>query len=226
MMRLLAAAVIGAAALLGAPASATPVAGAEPCPDVEVVFARGSGEPPGLGGVGRTFVDALRPQLGSRSLNVYAVKYPASTEFANPDFPHKFIDGVRDASAHVESTAANCPNTKEVLGGYSQGAAVAGFVTSASVPPGVPASEVPKPMPPEVATHVAAITMFGTPSEKFMEKYGAPTIVIGPLYADKTLELCAQGDPVCGDGTNFAAHTSYTVNGMVSQGANFAADHL
>jgi len=223
IFRPLVVAVATAAAPLCSPA---PPAAAGPCPDVEVVFARGSGEPPGLGGVGRSFVDALRPQIGARTLGVYAVNYPASTDFSNPDFPAGFIEGVRDASSHVESTAANCPDTKEVLGGYSQGAAVAGFVTSASVPPDVPASEVPKPMPPQVANHVGAVTMFGTPSDQFMEQYGAPVIVIGPLYRPKTIELCAQGDSVCGDGSNPAAHMSYTVNGMVEQAAHFAAGHL
>lgn len=33
-----------------------PMVSAEPCPDVEVVFARGTGEPPGIGSVGGLFV--------------------------------------------------------------------------------------------------------------------------------------------------------------------------
>ena len=32
---------------------AVPSASAQPCPDVEVVFARGTGEPPGVGGIGQ-----------------------------------------------------------------------------------------------------------------------------------------------------------------------------
>lgn len=59
---------------------------AEPCPDVEVVFARGTGEPPGIGSVGGLFVDALRSQVGAKSLGVYAVNYPASNDFASSDF--------------------------------------------------------------------------------------------------------------------------------------------
>jgi len=209
--------------LSGAPAS---VASADPCPDVEVVFARGSGEPPGIGGVGTSFVDALRSQLGSRSLGVYPVNYLASTDFSNSNFPSTVIDGIRDAAAHVQSTAANCPKTREVLGGYSQGAAVAGYVTSAAVPPGVSAAAVPRPMPPEVANHVAAVTLFGTPSGDFLSKYHAPPLVIGPLYQPKTIELCAQGDAVCGDGSDPAAHISYPVNGMTGQAADFTSSHL
>lgn len=222
---LLSAAAVCGALMAGAPA---PTAAAEPCPDVEVVFARGSGEAPGVGGIGQPFVDALRSQVGGRSLTVYPVNYPASTDFSSPDFPLTVIDGIRDTSSHIESMAANCPNTKEVLGGYSQGAAVAGYTTSAAVPPGVPASAVPPPMPPDVAKHVAAVTLFGTPSGQFLQKYNAPPLTIGPLYQPKTLELCAQGDPVCGkgDGSDFAAHTSYPINGMTNQAANFASSHL
>src|SRR5262249_952704 len=55
--RIFGAAVVAAwAALLGAP---VPFASAQPCPDVEVVFARGTGEPPGVGLVGQAFVDSL-----------------------------------------------------------------------------------------------------------------------------------------------------------------------
>ncbi len=218
---------IGAAVTASGVSSATtPSASADPCPDVEVVFARGSGEPPGVGGVGQSFVDALRPQIGSRTLGVYPVNYPASTDFSNSDFPAGVIDGIRDAGSHIESMAANCPRTREVLGGYSQGAAVAGFVTSASVPPGVPAAAVPRPLPADIANHVAAVTLFGTPSDQFLQKYGAPTIAIGPLYQPKTLELCAPGDGICSNGSDPAAHISYGVNGMTGQAAGFAASHL
>ena len=216
-------AVMAASVLLGAPA---PPASADPCPDVDVVFARGSGEPAGVGNVGQQFVNALRGRIGERSLGVYPVNYQASTDFSNPDFPLTVIDGIRDAGAHVQSMAANCPNTREVLGGYSQGAAVAGYVTSAAVPPGVPAAAVPRPMSPDIANHVAAVTLFGTPSDQFLGQYGAPPIVIGPLYKPKTLELCTQGDPICSAGNDNAAHVMYAVNGMTNQAADFAAGHL
>jgi cutinase len=203
-----------------------PAATADPCPDVDVVFARGTSEPPGVGGIGSGFVDALRGQIGGRTLAVYPVNYQASSDFGNPDFPATFIDGIRDASSHIQSMAANCPKTREVLGGFSQGAAVAGFVTSSAVPKNVPAASVPAPMSSDVASHVAAVTLFGTPSDQFLEHYGAPAIVIGPLYQPKTLQLCAPGDPICGGGTDGAAHGSYVVNGMTGQAASFAASHL
>lgn len=227
--RVLSAVLIAAGALLSAPA----VASAQPCPDVEAVFARGTSEPPGVGGIGEPFVDALRTAVGPKSLDVYPVNYEASSDFSDKiQFAQSVVDGIKDASGHIEATAANCPKTRIVLGGFSQGAAVAGFVTSASVPDGIPAEFlpfVPKPMPPEIANHVAAVTLFGTPSNAWLQNYGAPTITIGPLYAPKTLELCADGDTICnGDagGAPSFAHASYPVNGMVNDAAGYAASHL
>src|ERR1700687_4506510 len=112
---LAAAAFLAAAALLLAPGVA-PHAGAS-CPDVEVVFARGTGEPPGIGVVGAAFVSSLRQQT-NKSIGAYGVNYPANKDFLAA------TNGANDASDHVQQMANNCPNTKLVLGGYSQGAAV------------------------------------------------------------------------------------------------------
>ncbi len=154
---------------------------------------------------------------------------PAATSRTGRAFAQTVIDGVRDAGSHVESTAANCPNTRIVLGGYSQGAAVAGFVTSADVPSGVPAAAVPQPLPAEVADHVAAVVLFGKPSDAWTSRYGAPAITVGPAYAAKTTQLCAQGDTIC-DGTPGGnpsfAHALYPVNGMVGDAAAFAVGKL
>ena len=131
--------------------------------------------------------------IGPKSLDVYPVNYEASSDFSDRiQFAQSVVDGIKDASSHIEATAANCPKTRIVLGGYSQGAAVAGFVTSASIPAGVPAEYVPflpKPMPPEIANHVAAVTLFGKPSAQWLQNYGAPAVVIGPLYVPKTDRL-------------------------------------
>lgn len=225
--KLVIATAIAWAALGGVP---VPSASADPCPDVEVIFARGTGEPPGVGGVGQAFVDALRSDAGGKSVAVYPVDYAASGDFNDTmAFAQTVIAGIRDAGAHVQSTAANCPNTRIVLGGYSQGAAVAGFVTAAEVPQGVPAAFVPQPLPVEVADHVAAVALFGKPSAAWTSQYGAPAITIGPAYAAKTIELCAQGDTICdgtpGGGPTFA-HALYPVNGMVGQAATFAVGRL
>jgi cutinase len=206
-------------ALLVAP-SGVPTASAAPCPDVEVVFARGTFAPPGVGGIGQDFVDALRSKVGGKSVGVYAVVYPASTDFPTA------VDGIRDAADHIETMSANCPNTRLVLGGYSQGAAVIGFVTANGVPAGVDPSDKPKPMPVNVADHVAAVVLLGKPDKDFLDMIGSPPVTIGPLYASKALELCAPGDPICSTGDDGEAHTSYTTIGLTDQAAAFAAGRV
>lgn len=217
------------AGLLGSPAAAS----AQPCPDVEVIFARGTGEPPGVGGVGQAFVDAVRADAGGRSVDVYPVNYAASGDFGGGlEFARTVVDGIRDEATHIQSTAANCPNTKMVLGGFSQGAVVTGFVTASSVPKEVPAEfvqYVPQPMPAEVSNHVAAVALLGMPSSQFLTQYGAPPVTIGPMYAPKTITLCAPDDNICnGEPARqpTMAHIAYPVNGMVGQAADFAAQRL
>lgn len=209
----------------------TPTAAAQqPCPDVEVVFARGTSEPAGVGGVGQSFVDAVRAQAAPRSVGVYAVNYSAGNNFADgPLFAQTVIDGIRDAGNHLQTMSDVCPNTRMILGGFSQGAVVSGFTTSATVPSSVPAAVAPAPLPPEVAEHVAAVVLFGTPSGPFLQRYGAPAITIGPLYADKTLQLCEPGDSICNgapDGGPNLPHSLYGVNGKTNEGASYAVGRL
>jgi cutinase len=201
-----------------------PSASAAPCPDVEVIFARGTFEPAGVGGTGQAFVDALRAQIGGKSVDVYPVNYPASLDFATA------ADGVIDASNKVRDTAANCPKTKMVLGGYSQGAAVVAYTTEDAVPPGftLPAG-ITGPMAPEVADHVAAVVLFGKPSSGFLQQIytGAPPINVGSLYSGKTTDICIPEDSICSPtGTDNGAHNLYAVNGMADQGAEFAVRQL
>ena len=207
------------------PAAAIPSASAQPCPDTEVVFARGTGEDPGVGPTGQAFVDVLRSRLGNKSMDVYPVNYPASDQWSTG------LDGIRDADSHVVSMAGSCPNTKMVLGGYSQGAAVMGFVTSPavpdSIPDGVDRATLPKPLDPALASHVAAVVLFGEPNVRAMEFLGQPQVVIGPLYQSKTIQVCAVEDPVCSDGMNFTAHNTYADDGnVIGKGADFAASRL
>lgn len=210
----------------GSFATSTPVANAaeDSCPAVEVVFARGTNEAPGVGATGQSFVDALTARLPGKSVDVYGVNYPASLNFGQA------ADGIVDASNRIQSIATTCPATDIVLGGYSQGAAVAGYTTTDTVPAGfdLPAG-IAGPMPASVAPHVSAVVLFGTPDPWFMNlvAQSAPPITIGQSYTAKTLQLCATGDPVCfPGGLDRSAHSSYKDNGMAVQAADFVANKL
>jgi cutinase-like protein len=192
---------------VGAPIS--PTASADPCSDVEVVFARGTHQEPGLGNIGQAFSDSLTSKVGGKSVGVYAVNYPA-----NDDYHNSASIGSDDASGHIQGTVANCPNTKIVLGGYSQGSTVIDLATQA--------------MPAPVAGHVAAVALFGEPTSQFSSMLwgGQPLPTINPVYSGKTISLCAPDDPICSGGGNIMAHVSYIQAGMTDQAASYAADRL
>jgi cutinase-like protein len=197
-----AAATLLAAGLLIAPAL-VPVAGPIPvasaaCPDAEVVFARGREEPPGLGAVGDALVNSLRAKAPNRSIGAYGVNYPANISVDS---------GAGDMSGHVQFMARSCPNTREVLGGYSLGAEVADVATWGRIPPGVD-------------QHVAAVALFGNGTHQ-----------VAPAFASKTIDQCAQGDPICKPGvhdSHWSSHLqpSYITSGLVDQAASFVAGKL
>ncbi len=189
-----------------------PDASAQPCPDTELVFARGTGEPPGVGPTGQAFVSALSTRLAPRPLSVYAVDYPATDQWGTG------VDGIRDAGAHVVSRATTCPQTKMVLGGYSQGAAVIDML--AGVPPlgnKIGSIGSAPPLPGSLQPNIAAVVVFGNPAAKFDNP------ITSSIFAGRALDLCKDGDPICSGGRNPFAHNDYVSGGQVQQAANFAA---
>jgi cutinase len=224
--RLLSAAVVTTWATVLSPSTLMASASADPCPDVEVMFARGTDEPPGVGVVGQEFIDALRSQVRGRSLGVYAVNYPAGDDLAP-----SASAGANDAHAHVRSMVENCPNTKLVLGGYSQGAGVIDLTTISRAPI---LGLMPDILTADEAAHVAALALFGNPSDRIL---GSPVNVLSDWYGTKAIDLCAPGDPVCTPGGPALtlpshdelfspAHLSYQQSGMPNQAATFVAGHL
>jgi cutinase len=207
LIRIVGVVVVMTWALVSAPIG-SPLASADPCSDVEVVFARGTGEPVGLGGVGQAFVDSLRSQVPGRSIGDYPVNYPATDDYRN-----SALAGAGDASAHVGNVIANCPNTKLVLGGYSQGASVIDFSSES--------------MPPQTPGHVAAVALFGNPSSSYASSLmGGQLPTLGPAYRPKAIDLCIPDDIICSEGGNMVPHLLYVQSGMADQAATFAAGRL
>ncbi|KAA0075676.1 cutinase family protein [Mycolicibacterium sp. P9-64] len=209
---------LSAGALLVAPALAThgvPTASAAACSDVEVIFARGRMEPAGAGTIGNNFVSLLR-QKTKKSINLYAVRYPADNQ----------IDvGANDMSQRIQSTAASCPNTRIVLGGYSLGAGVTDVVLA------LPFQffGFSQPLPPEMEQHIAAVALFGNGIQ-----WAGPIGNFNPVYRDRTIEQCHGADPICNPADpdtwkdNWSDHMAkaYIDAGMVNGAADFVAGRL
>ncbi|BBZ67831.1 cutinase [Mycolicibacterium insubricum] len=202
---------LAAAVLTPLSVAAAPAAIADDCPRAELVFARGTAEAPGLGLVGDALAAALTNKVSG--MGTYAVNYPASYNFLNTQ------NGANDAAAHIAWMADNCPNTKIVLGGYSQGAAAMSML--AGVPPvgerigmfgSAPA------LAPDLANNVAAVAVFGNPGRRF----GEPLSSNGQ-FAGRTIDLCSPGDPICSDGRDRSAHSNYEQSPYPQQAASFIA---
>jgi cutinase len=198
-----------------APTSGVLASASAACPAVEVVFARGRLEAPGVGVLGNAFVSALRSKT-NKNISVYAVRYPADNQ----------IDvGANDMSAHVQSMINSCPDTRLVLGGYSLGAAVTDVVLA------VPFEffGFDNPLPPGADQHIAAVALFGNGVA-----WVGPITNFNPIYRDRTIELCHGADPICNPAdpdtweANWPAHlaNAYIGAGMANQAADFVAGRI
>ncbi len=171
-------------------------------------------EPPGVGLIGQSFITALRSKVPRMTIGSYGVNYPANTE----------VDvAANDMSAHAQSMAASCPNTKLVLGGYSLGAAATDVVVAVNKP----GFGFTNPLPPAMDQHVAAVALFGNGTQRVL----GPARNFSPAFAGKTIDLCAPSDPICTrsfQNLQWAAHLqpSYVGSGLVNQAADFVAGKL
>jgi len=189
----------GLVALGAAPASAA-------CSPVEVVAARGTFEPGRLGViVGDPVFKALQGRFPKKKLSAHPVDYPAD---ASPTSPRK---GVQALVKHVTKQARACPKQKFVLVGYSQGAMVVTGALGGAVGGG---TKLPK----NTHAKITAILLFGNPN-RMAGKSG-----VAKKFAGRTLDICKKGDPVCGGGTNMAAHLAYRSD--ADRAARFAAEKI
>ena len=210
---------LGAAALfiagvLNVAPSGAPVASAADCSDAEVVFARGTDEPVGLGSVGDAFVDSLRKQASGMNIGTYAVNYDAGKLQLHGG------DGAKDAISRIKSTVSACPNTEIVLGGYSQGASIVDIVA------GIPVGGIKwgDPLPPALADNVAAVATFGNVANRA----GGTLPSQSAVFAGKAIDLCNPADPIChaGPGNAWSGHTEGYVPAYTNQAAAFVASKL
>lgn len=180
------------------------------CADIDVVFARGTGEAPGLGIVGRPFAQSLTAELATSTVSSYAVDYAANSSQTSS------IPGSADLVEHLQAVAAVCPSTRFVLGGYSQGATVVdkavGVRTASSYGTQIPAA---------LAGSVVAVVVYGNPIGTAGRTIASESTVYGPRSRD----FCNDGDRVCDpDGSGWGAHLTYHTNGATQEGARFAAE--
>ncbi|PYI21833.1 cutinase-domain-containing protein [Aspergillus violaceofuscus CBS 115571] len=149
------------------------------CKELTFIFARGTTEMGNMGSVvGPEVASALQSLTGNK-VTVQGVDYPADWA-GNMDLG---ASGGPKMASLVKQALSQCPNTKVVLGGYSQGSMVVHNAASSLS-----------------AGQIQAAVLFGDPLKMTS---------VGKLASSKVKEFCATGDPVCENGVNVMAHLSY-----------------
>lgn len=191
-----------ATAVSAAPASAA-------CTDIDVVVARGTGEPGTLGWiVGDPVYAALKRKILFRSFMGYPVNYPADLSTGSAS------KGNTDLVNHVKKQAESCPSQKFILVGYSQGANVVDNSIGISSDGAVVGGPITATIPASIEPRISAVLLFGNPIRAIGRE-------VTGTYKSRTLDICADGDPVCGAGFDIFAHLSYGDD--ADRAASFAA---
>ncbi|KAI9167888.1 Cutinase [Paramyrothecium foliicola] len=161
-----------------------------PCRAVTMIYARGTSQQGNIGdpaAVGPLFFNSLASRIGASNLAVQGVTYAANVAgfLAGGD-----AAGSRTMASLAQRAVTQCPNTKIVLSGYSQGAQlVHNAATQISA---------------AVANRITAVLTFGDPKRN--QGFGA-------IPASRTRVICRTGDNICEGGLNpGGAHTRYQEN--------------
>jgi hypothetical protein len=232
------AAAMAGSALVGLTAGAAhAVAG---CPDVHWIGAAGSGErvdPTADGGMGRVVYQSLRDlaqqlQQDGRTITAEAVDYPAVAVPADGDllgwagFMNSVNAGTAAMGAQYASFAQQCPATKVVLAGYSQGAMVVhrnlqALADSPNVAAALLIADGDR-LPGDNVISMGSVTTALDKGKGVAQDW--PILAHAPAklplaIGSRTVSVCELGDAVCDYDSNagetpdaVAIHTSYALN--------------
>lgn len=165
------------------------------CRAVTIIYARGTSETGNVGElVGPPFFDAVAADIGTDNLAVQGVDYSASIAgFLEGGDP----TGSTLMASLVEQALTQCPDTKVVMSGYSQGGQLvhnAAAMLSATV-----------------SAEVSAVVIFGDPDNGE---------AVGSIASSKVLIICHALDDICLHGDIIdTEHLDYAEN--VDQAATF-----
>lgn len=212
--------VVTAAFCLALTALAAPRARAVPAPSsgcaaVNIITARASTEAQGEGVTGSLVTQIVNNS--KQTVSHEAVVYPATlTNYASSE-----SQGVTNAEQELTTAVQSCPNQKEVLLGYSQGAEVSMDVIAGN-------SELSggtvAPVSTSISSHVVAIANFGDPGHVVNQPWDLGTATLNGLFprsasqlmllsafggSSKIASWCDSGDPYCASGFNLNVHLTY-----------------
>ena len=187
------------------------------CPDVYFVGARGSSQEPGLGPQVDDLHDQFVQAVDAR-VETVALDYPAAqSRFGDSTV---YEESVEAGTAELPAALASleCPDAAIVLAGYSQGA----HVITVSDLPEVDAVVL-------LASPVFAPNDATAKSGNFNPEQSGlvDEVSIGEELADRTIQVCIAGDPICQFGSiAFWIHSGSYFGDALTEAANFAASRV
>ena len=214
--------------------AAVPSASAQPCPDVEVVFARGTAEPPGVGGIGQAIcrLAALASLAAGRSGCMRSTTPPAAIlarAWSSPE-PSSTGLGTRALMSSPWRRTARTPGWCSADIRKARSWRVSSprlrcrrkyLLRSYRTYPSRCRRRWLTTSPRSSCWESLRRTLCASSARR--------RSLSARLYAAKTIELCAPGDTICSGafgGGPTIAHALYGVNGMVNEAAAFAASRL
>jgi hypothetical protein len=225
----LAGAALASAACAASSAHSARAAGAQArCAPVSVISARGTTEPQSGSKLLKPVGDSILAR--SPGATYTELVYPAAWSGGSANA------GVAALVKLLNSSAAQCPDQRYVLLGYSQGATVVGdsLVPPAGRAAGKSAGQIAAAVPGKIA----AVVLYGNPRFNPTESYDRGTFdhakqgvtprAAGALgaYASRLQDFCNRRDLVCQTKGNWGAHLGYFGNGTRAEGAAFALERL
>ncbi len=182
------------------------------CAAVNIITARASTESPGEGTTGSLVTQIVNSS--TQTVSRESVSYPATlTNYASSE-----SQGVTNAEKELTTAVQNCPNQKQVLLGYSQGAQVVMDVIAGNSEVGSVAA-----VSTSISSHVVAIANFGDPGHVVNQAWDLGTATANGLFPRGSSQLrllsafgsskisawCDSGDPFCASGGNLNVHLTY-----------------
>ncbi|ADG78115.1 Cutinase OS=Tsukamurella paurometabola (strain ATCC 8368 / DSM / CCUG 35730 / CIP 100753 / JCM 10117 / KCTC 9821 / NBRC 16120 / NCIMB 702349 / NCTC 13040)OX=521096 GN=Tpau_1490 PE=4 SV=1 [Tsukamurella paurometabola] len=191
-------------------ATAAPVTAAPSCADYTFIGAAGSGEG-GLGGGMGTMVNSAAQAFAGKvrgagkTVALRPIYYPAAPVPTGLDKVGGFLAsiniGAGNTQGDVDIVVKECPSTKIVLVGYSQGASAVHRALQRMGPrPQVVAAGLiadPDRIPNDTTRYLGSAPRTPGMAQASVPVSGADPAPLPPAVGSRTISVCNTGDPVC-----------------------------
>ncbi|KAF1991070.1 carbohydrate esterase family 5 protein, partial [Aulographum hederae CBS 113979] len=180
------------------------------CAPAHIIVARGSNEPQGPGVIGSLANMTMRDAPGT---SMESIVWPATID----NYANSSSEGTAATTAALSAKVLQCPQTKIIMMGYSQGAHVIGDSLCGGGLVGLPTP----PVDPAISANVVAIVQYGDPRHLPNMPYDIGTSIKTGLFprnlatqscsrfAPLLRSFCDTGDPFCDQGTAIEVHRRY-----------------